>query len=208
MKNMDRTTQAGGHILAGGRSSRMGRDKAMLEIDGVTMISRAIDLIRGVGVEPVVVGMPVEFARQTKTRVIADQWPDSGPLGGIATALRDSQEIWNLVIACDMPYLTREWLRFLLDTVRACTADAIVPMNERGVEPLCAIYHKRAEPAIRTALENGIRKVIDGLSTLKVEYVERAAWKAFDSEGLLFKNMNEPADYEEAKTRLGNRVTK
>jgi molybdopterin-guanine dinucleotide biosynthesis protein A len=79
-------------------------------------------------------------------------------------------------------------------------------MSERGAEPLCAMYHSRCEPAIRGALEQGTRKVTEGLVRVRVEYLEPTDWKCFDSDGLLFKNMNTPADYEEAKTRLAVRA--
>lgn len=180
----------------------------MLEIDGVTMIDRAIGLVRGAGVEPVVVGSFGENHRALSARVIPDDWPGAGPLGGIGAALRETRTPWNLVIACDMPYLTTKWLEFLLRRASASPADAVVPMNENGAEPMCAMYHQRAEPAIRGSLESGIRKVTDGLGKLQVEYVERDEWKGFDSDGLLFKNMNEPADYEEAKARLGGHARK
>ena len=204
----DQAGKLAAFILAGGRSTRMGRDKAMLEIDGVTMIDRAIDLVRRAGVEPIVVGSFGENRRTLSARVIPDDWPGAGPLGGIATALRETRAPWNLVMACDMPYLTVEWLEFLSRRASESRADAVVPKNKNGAEPMCAMYHQRAEVAIRGALENGIRKVKDGLAKLRVEHVEREEWKGFDSEGLLFKNMNEPADYEEAKARLGGRAKK
>ena len=204
----DQAGKLAAFILAGGRSTRMGRDKAMLEIDGVTMIDRAIDLARRAGIAPVVVGSFGENRRTLSARVIPDDWPGAGPLGGIATALRETRTPWNLVMACDMPYLTVEWLEFLSRRASASRADAVVPKNKNGAEPICAMYHQRAEVAIRGALESGIRKVTDGLAKLRVEYVEREEWKGFDSEGLLFKNMNEPADYEEAKARLGRRAKK
>jgi molybdenum cofactor guanylyltransferase len=201
--------QFAGFILAGGRSSRMGRDKAMLEIDGVMMLDRAIGLLKGAGVSATVVGPPDEFERRTlQVPVIADEWPGIGPLGGIATALREKPATWNLVVACDMPYLTVEWLRFLLQRTKASSADAMVPRSERGPEPLCAVYHRRAEAAIREALQQGKRKVTEVVATLKTEYVERDEWKAFDSDGFLFKNMNQPADYEEAKAILSRRAKK
>jgi molybdopterin-guanine dinucleotide biosynthesis protein A len=78
-------------------------------------------------------------------------------------------------------------------------------MNERGAEPLCAMYHKRGESAIRAALDRGVRKVTDGLTDVRIKFIEPREWKGFDSEGLLFKNMNSPADYEEAKSRLEGR---
>jgi molybdenum cofactor guanylyltransferase len=205
---MDRREQFGAYILAGGRSSRMGRDKALLEIDGLTMIDRAINLIRSVDIEPVVIGGTGETDKSLRVQTIADEWPGAGPLGGIATALRNAQAPWNLVIACDMPYLTPQWLEFLLNQTVESSVDAIVPMNEQGPEPLCAMYAKHGESAIRVGLDEGLRKVTDGLARLRVTYLESSEWKGFDSDGFLFKNMNEPADYEEAKARLSGRATK
>lgn len=205
---MKHAEEFAGFVLAGGRSSRMGRDKALLEIDGFTMLNRAIDLMRKVGIAPAVVGSFGELLRETGVRVIPDDWPGAGPLGGIATALRESQARWSLVIACDMPYLTGEWLEYLAGRAAGSDAHAVVPMNERGPEPMCGAYEKGAEPVIRAALENGTRKVRDGLAKLRIDYIERAEWKGFDSDGLLFKNMNTPADYDEAKARLIGRPTK
>lgn len=205
---MERGDEFAGFVLAGGRSSRMGCDKAMLEIDGVTMLDRAIDLMWSASILPAVVGSFGELPRQAGVRVVADDWPGAGPLGGIATALRESHARWSLVIACDMPYLTREWLEYLRSRASGSAADAVMPMNERGPEPMCAVYGKGAEAVIRTALESGTRKVTDGLASLRTDYIERADWKGFDSDGFLFKNMNEPADYEDAKARLSGRATK
>jgi molybdopterin-guanine dinucleotide biosynthesis protein A len=81
-------------------------------------------------------------------------------------------------------------------------------MNERGAEPLCAMYRKPAEAAIREALEHGTRKVTDGLAGVRTEFIEPGEWKGFDSDGLLFKNMNSPADYAEARARLGGRASR
>jgi molybdopterin-guanine dinucleotide biosynthesis protein A len=194
--------QIGSFILAGGVSSRMKRDKALLEVGGEPLLVRTARLLESVVGAPSVIGDPATY-KSLALPVIADDWPGAGPLGGIATALRASTGSWNLVVACDLPYLTAEFLRFLLARAVASTADAVLPMNTRGAEPLCAMYHKRGEPAIRAALESGIRKVTDGLQNLRVETIPLAEWKAFDSEGLLFKNMNLPQDYQEAAARLG-----
>jgi molybdopterin-guanine dinucleotide biosynthesis protein A len=189
-------------ILAGGVSSRMKRDKALLEIGGSPLLIRTARLLESVGGVPSVIGDPAAYA-SFGMPVIADDLPGAGPLGCIATALRASGAAWNLVVACDLPYLTREWLDFLVARATASAADAVLPMNARGAEPLCAMYHKRGEPAIRAALESGVRKVTDGLQNIRVETIAPAEWKPFDSEGLLFKNMNLPRDYQEAAARLG-----
>jgi molybdopterin-guanine dinucleotide biosynthesis protein A len=197
--------QIAGFILAGGESSRMGRDKALLEFDGVPLLVRTARLVESVAGPAAVIASP-EAYRSLALRVIADDSPGAGPLGGIATALRVSNAPWNLVVACDLPYLTKTWLEHLIERALASQADAVLPMNARGAEPLCAVYHKRGERAICAALARGTRKVTDGLQDLRVESIEPAEWKAFDSDGLLFKNMNSPADYEEAVARLSGRA--
>ncbi|MGB0035822.1 MAG: molybdenum cofactor guanylyltransferase [Candidatus Acidiferrales bacterium] len=201
---MKTVKQVAGFVLAGGESSRMGRDKGLLELDGVPLAVRAAKLAESVTGAPATIIGGAAY-ESFGLRVIGDDWPGLGPLGGIATALRASETPWNLVAACDLPYLTKEWLEFLIGRALASHADALLPMNERGAEPLCAMYRKRCEPMIRAALERGTRKVTDGLAGLRVESIEPAEWKVFDSEGLLFKNMNSPADYEEAKARLDGR---
>ncbi len=185
--------------------------RGLLEIAGVPMIVRAARLVESVaGAPAVVVGTPEKY-RGLGLRTIADDWPGCGPLGGIATALRASDADWNLIVACDLPYLTREWLEYLLQRARDSAEEAVVPMNltpanKRGAEPLCAMYHKGCEPSMRRALERGVRKVTDGLAELRVEVIEPAKWKGFDSDGLLFKNVNTPADYEEAKAKFAGRA--
>src|ERR1700729_713164 len=208
---MSNVVSIAGFILGGGESSRMGLDKWLLEIAGEPMIVRAARLVESVvGAPAVVVGTPEKYLG-IGVRAIADDWPGCGPLGGIATALRASEGDWNLVVACDLPYLTREWLEYLLQRARDSEAEAVVPMNltpenKRGAEPLCAVYHKGCEPTLRRALERGVRKVTDGLAELRVEVIEPMEWKGFDSDGHLFKNVNTPADYEQAKRNLAGRA--
>ena len=179
----------------------MGRNKALLELGGIPFVVRSANLVKSVVGNVAIFGSP-DLYGSLGFDVIGDDWPGCGPLGGIATALRVSHTPWNLIIACDLPYLTKEWLDFLAQRALRSAAEAVIPMNERGAEPLCAMYNKECEQAIRGALEIGTRKVTDSFAALRVEYVERAEWKAFDSEGILFKNMNSPLDYEEAKAKL------
>ncbi|MGH9698719.1 MAG: molybdenum cofactor guanylyltransferase [Candidatus Acidiferrales bacterium] len=193
-----------GFILAGGKSSRMGQDKALLEIAGEPLILRTARLVKAVtSHDAVIIG---SGARNLGDFVVVpDDWPGAGPLGGIATALRCSASDWNLILACDLPYLSQDWLARLVQRGAGSTADALIPMNDRGAEPLCAMYHRSAAMHIRAALEHGTRKVTEGLAGLRIEPLERAEWKAFDSQGKLFKNMNSPADYEEAKADSAGR---
>lgn len=180
----------------------MGRSKSMLEIDGVPMIVRTTQLVGGIAGRATIVGESESYKR-LGLLAIRDDWEHAGPLGAIATALRATECAWNLIVACDLPYLTRAWLEFLIGRALASNTNALLPMNDRGAEPLCAMYAKSCEAAVWLALDRGVRKVTEGLAHLRVEYLEPREWKIFDSGGLLFKNMNSPADYEEARRRIG-----
>ncbi len=188
-----------GFILAGGSSTRMGREKGLLELGGVPMVARLADLLRPLAEQVTVIGPPQQFT-EIPLRVVADDEPGLGPLGGIATAMRHSRQEWAMVLGCDLPFLSRAWLDYLKQRAAASPADAVLPCDEAGrAEPLCAVYRKRAHAAVCAALASGVRKVTDGLAGLQVEIVSAADWKAFDSGGLLFKNMNTPEDYEQAR---------
>ncbi len=198
---MRRFNQLAGFILAGGQSSRMGRDKALLEIAGAPLLVRTARLLESRVAAVTVVGPPERYAA-LGLRIVPDDCAGVGPLGGLATALRISSSEWNLVVGCDLPYLTGEWLDWLIARALGSTADAVVPESERGLEPLCAIYRTRCARALEAGLDRGEHKVTDVVGALVLEKVTAAQWKAFDAGGALFKNMNTLADYEEARARL------
>ena len=190
-----------GFILAGGGSTRMGSDKARLEIAGQPMLGRIASLLKLLVASVTVIGSPENYA-DLDVCVVPDDEPGLGPLGGIATALRVSELPWNLIVGCDLPYLTSEWLEHLVARAVASPAHIILPVSEAGAEPLCAMYHRRCGETIRAALERGVRKVTDAFAGLSVEKILPPEWKAFDSQGTLFKNMNTPADYHAARARI------
>ncbi|NDQ58422.1 MAG: molybdenum cofactor guanylyltransferase [Acidipila sp.] len=188
----------------------MGRDKALLELGGLTLVARAARILLSGLTDPVkVVGPSRQLAPvlaplvgPPECSVISDDYPGTGPLGGIASALMHSERRWNLIVACDMPYLTQDWLKYLVHRALVCSADVVLPESdysgERRPEPLCAVYHQRASAPIRAALERGVRKIMDGLGGLHIERVAAVDSKPFDSEGLLFQNLNTMQDYEAA----------
>ncbi len=195
------------YILAGGESSRMGRDKALLDFGGVPLIQHIASLVQPLTGTPVVVG-PSDRYVNLKLRVIPDDAQGVGPLGGIATALRDSREPWNLILGCDMPLLTSEWLAHLIDRALNSEADAILPQSAHGAEPLCAMYRKRCEASIMKAIARGVRKVTDCVAALSIERIEPEEWKTFDSSGLLFRNLNSPQDIEDIAATLERKYGK
>jgi molybdopterin-guanine dinucleotide biosynthesis protein A len=206
-------------LLAGGKSSRMGRDKALLEFSGAPMIQRTADLLAGLVTKTALVisaGQSADRNNPNDTNrysnfglpTLIDSWPSFGPLGGIATALANAQSKWCLILACDMPFLSKEWLTFLIDrsvqseTNAPLKIDAIVPETKRGLEPLCAIYRASCAPILATALNRGVRKVTDAISVLNLHRIAENEWRQFSPDGNLFGNLNTWQDYLEAQQHL------
>jgi molybdopterin-guanine dinucleotide biosynthesis protein A len=179
---------AGGFVLAGGRSSRMGTDKALLRIDGETLLERAAHAVERAAGSVTIVGHPRRYGIFGFS-VIPDAFPDSGPLAGIHAALVHTCADWNLIAACDMPGLESIGLIELLEqTLRFPEYDVLIPQIDCRPHPLCAVYHRRALPAIEHALRAGRFKVMDALAPLRVNML------ATTNAGL-FENVNTPEDW-------------
>lgn len=176
----------------------MGCAKGLLPFSGKPLVVHLARLLEFASPSPVIIGRPSEYGG-LGFRVIGDDRRNLGPLGGICTALRVARNRWNLIVGCDLPFLTREWLEFLISRAMASPADVVIPLNDRGYEPLCAMYRERAHEPLAAALARGVRKVSDGLAGLTLAPLAPAEWKAFDPRGRLFKNVNTPADYEQAR---------
>jgi molybdopterin-guanine dinucleotide biosynthesis protein A len=167
------------------------------------MLARMIVLLRGV---PMAVKMIAGRGKYEafEAEMVEDRWPGEGPLGGIITALEDSARCatpceWNLIVSCDMPFLTREWLGFLCERAGKSEAQVVLAHSAHGPEPLCACWRTEAVGTLLPAFERGVRKVTEGISLLRAEVLDERDWKRFDSDGRLFWNMNTQADYEEAR---------
>lgn len=189
----------GGFILAGGESARMGQAKGLLAFAGKPLVVHLARLAESASETPAIIIGPPKVYGGLGFRVIPDDRRNLGPLAGIATALRVSTCGWNLIVGCDLPFLTREWLAYLAGRAVASPADVLIPVNERGYEPLCAMYRQRGQQTIAEALARGTRKITDGLAGLTLEVIAPEEWKAFDPRGRLFKNINTPEDYDEAR---------
>src|SRR5690242_20007282 len=142
----------------------MGRDKARLPFRGGSLAGFVARTVADAADSVVLVGDPAEYA-EFSCPVIADLHPGEGPLGGILTALHHTSSDWNLVAACDMPGLSAEALRQILEAAERSGADALVPVGPSGVpEPLCAVYHRRSLPGLEAAFAAGERKVTAALA--------------------------------------------
>jgi len=198
---VQRWNQVAAFVLAGGASTRMGRDKALLELAGEPMLARAVRLAEP-HVASVAIVAPAQRYAGLGLPVLPDRWSGAGPLGGIATALGATTADWNLVLSCDLPYLSSEWLAWLIPRALSSPAHAVMPESRRGPEPLAAIYHRACAEALTAAVKRGVRRVTEGLSEILTERVCAAEWQALDSSGRLFDNMNTPEDYEEARRQI------
>ena len=193
------------YILAGGASSRMGREKGLLEFDGVPLIVHTARLVEPLVSNVTVVG-PAEAYAALGWRAIGDHADEPshsnrvrrGPLAGIAAALSETRSPWNLVLACDLPFLSAAWVDWLLSRASDSTGQVVIPRTHRGLEPLAAVYRRECGPPIAEALARGERKVTDVIQNFQMDVVEASEWRHVDPGGLVLKNMNTPADYEEA----------
>ncbi len=157
-----------GFILAGGRSTRMGSDKAALEIGGLTLLEQ-VARHAAAAAGPVTIIGPADRYGGAGWPVIADRRSGRGPLAGIETALELRAAEWNLIVAVDMPGLRAEFLARILGAAIESQADCLLPVSPSGYpEPLCAVYHSRCLAAVSAALDRDQNKITAALEGLQV----------------------------------------
>jgi molybdenum cofactor guanylyltransferase len=176
-----------GYVLTGGRSRRMGCDKALLPLGGTNLLERTATLVRDAAGSATLVGMPERYLG-LGWPALADLAPDFGPLGGLHTALETTVAEWNLLVACDMPGLREDFLRRLLAAARDSGALCLVPRTESGLHPLCAVYHREGRAAVAAAIHRKSFKMHDILNDLGA-----VAWPVEDSSPV--ENVNTPLEW-------------
>ena len=177
-----------GYVLVGGRSSRMGRDKALLPYRGDALARRVAAEVRAAAGSVALVGSPSRHGG-LGCGVVPDVFPGDGPLGGILTALQNTTATWNLLVACDMPRVSAVFLDQLCEAAESWDVDALLPAGPgRRLEPLCAVYHRRSRQALYAAFLRGVRKITDALEGLRV-----AAYLVPEDSSLV--NINTPEDW-------------
>lgn len=181
-------------ILAGGQARRLGgRDKSALLVGGWRIIDRQIAVLREVTDRIAIVANDAGRYGTTGVPVWADLRPDTGPLGGIYTALVHATTAQILVMACDMPFLQAPFLRYLVECGRE--VDAAVPRSPNGYEPLCASYGRQSAELIRARIDRGQLDLMGLLDKLRVRVIAPEEIAPFDPAGTLFFNINTPEDY-------------
>ena len=186
--------ETAGWVFVGGKSSRFGRDKALVEWRGRSLALHVADVVRAAAGSVTLVG-EVEKYSALGLPVIPDAVWGIGPVGGLLAVLEASTARWNLVAACDMPHLSEAFLRFLLARAAESGADVILPLGDDGLpQPLCAVYAATAREGIHAAVLRGERKLTRTFEDLRVERVPAPEYASFDERGDLLWNVNRAED--------------
>jgi len=188
-----------GVILAGGKSHRMGRDKAHLRIGQDTLIGRQLEVLRAVFSSILVSANDPEPFRRYGLDVIGDEVPEAGSLGGIYTSLLRARTPYVFVVACDMPLLRSDVIERMLAMREG--HDVVVPKSEDGLEPLHALYSKNCLGPIRDQLEAGVLKIIQFFDAVRVRIV-LAEELLEDGDTSWLTNINTMAEYEAVCRRV------
>ena len=185
-------------ILAGGKSTRMGADKAFVTLDGRTLLARALQLARSVSQDVRIVGDPAKFAPFAP--VVEDGFRDCGPLAGIHAALRASPTELNLILAVDVPFVSPSLLQYVIMRAKTFAATATVPRTNGGWQPLCAVYRRQFADAAEKALRAGRYKIDALFATVETQAIEEEELRSAGFSEKMFRNLNTRDELEAAKT--------
>ena len=186
-----------GFLLAGGKSSRMGADKAFLEFRGRTLLEHALSVIGHVCSSVAIVGDPAQFSNYRS--VVEDVYSGCGPLAGIhAALLRSSAEV-NLMLAVDLPFVTEDLLSYLFSAAEQNAADVTVPRTGKGLQPLCAVYRREFANVADLALRAGKYKIDAVFGGLSIRIIEEAELEKAGFSERNFFNLNTPEDQRAAE---------
>ena len=188
-------------VLAGGKGLRLGRDKTVEAVGNTSLLERVVSNLSLFNSDIIIVTAVKQFLPQftdyPKLRLVADIYPGKGALGGVYTGLATSDSFYNLVVACDMPFLNRDLLRYMVQL--ADGFDLVMPRLGNLVEPLHAVYSKGCLTPMENLLKQGNLKVSDLLALVKVRYVEAEEINQLDPKHLSFFNINTETDLETAQ---------
>ena len=189
-------------ILAGGKSTRVGLNKSkdQMKFAGRLLIDWVISNLTSLDnltEEDIIIVGPKEKYPHFK-QVVQDIFPQKGPLGGIFSGLKASNSQYNLVVACDMPFLEVKLLQYMREEIDS--NDIIIPRYNRGyIEPLCAIYSKKCLEVMEKNIQSGILSVRKIFPHLKIKFIEEEEVKKFDPKFYSFFNVNFKYDFEKGE---------
>ena len=181
-----------GLILSGGKNIRMGQNKAFIQIEGIPIIQRIVDLFQELFREIIIIANERQPYLRFKAKIHGDLFPDAGALGGLYTGLFYSSFFYSFAVACDMPFLRRPVIEYLLSKVEGY--DVTIPRTEDGYQPLHAAYSKNCIGPIERILGDGKRKIVDLLPFVHVNVLKTNEILPIDSKMESFININSLAD--------------
>ena len=190
----DKIKDVTGVILAGGASSRMGRNKALLEIDGCPIISRIYRTLASLFHDVIIVtNSPLDYDF-VPCRKVPDIYPGYGSIAGLHSALLHSGTACSFVTACDLPFLDPIIISYLCEL---CTEeyDAVVPISDGGMEPLYAVYSSAAKDVFESAIKQGERKILDILDRMNIRQITYDEVLSVGGQANSFLNVNTPEEY-------------
>ena len=181
-----------GVILAGGKSSRYGKNKAFVEVNGTRLIERVVEILRPIFERIILItNSPQQYA-YLNLPMYQDLIADLGPIGGIYTGLETISDEAGFFVACDMPFLNPALICHMLE-IRG-DYDAVVPRMGWKLESLHTLYTKQCIPAIRELIDSRIYQVMRSFSKIRVRYVDEEEIKSIDPELRSFLNINRPEE--------------
>jgi molybdopterin-guanine dinucleotide biosynthesis protein A len=197
---MDGSRDVTGFILAGGKSTRMGMDKAFVDFEGRTLLARALDVARSVTPDVCIVGAEEKFAPFAP--VVEDAFRERGPLGGIHAALRSSATELNFVLAVDMPFVSSAFLQYLIREARNVGGvSMVVPRSKGRWEPLCAVYRRKFADTAEKALLAGRNKIDWLFNAAETRVIDQEELDHAGFSTSIFRNMNTPEELEQEQPR-------
>lgn len=187
-----------GVILAGGKSRRMGFNKAEAEMHGESMLIRMIDKLKTVTPTIIVSVGSTRYPNIPLTQVV-DEYQECGPIGGIYSVLKASSSSFNLVVSCDIPLVSVTLLKYIVDRAIKADSTITVPIDEEGqIQMMCAVYRKDVLPILEQQINQRAFKMKDLLDLVSVEYVNISRKHPLYRE-YAFMNVNNPSNLEEAR---------
>ena len=204
LQNKPSIREITGVILAGGKSSRFGINKAFVEINGSRLIDRVTGLLSAIFKRTILItNSPQEYS-YLGLPIYEDLIRGLGPIGGILTGLENIHDEAGFFIACDMPFVNENLIRYMV-SVRS-GFDAVVPKIDWKMEPLHALYTKGCLPVIKGLIASGIYQTIKSFNELNVRYVNEAEIKANDPQMRSFLNINRPEELADILNRVSEEL--
>jgi len=189
-------------LLAGGRSHRFGRDKRVVRLNGEALWTITLGKLRRVAGGRVMIaggGGLALYRHGSRVEKVPDAVIGGGPLAALVAGLQRSSN-GLVVLACDLPFLTTSFLAYMLSV--PATADVVLPRDQHGLQPLCAVYARSCLPELDRRLAQSSLSLVDFVRSVDYRSLEAADYAQFDPEGVLMTNLNTTQDYDRAQAMV------